>query len=140
MVAPQDKVHIARQTYARGNCDNRKFGCQWRWQLPYKEHATKGLRNTGALVANKRILLECDVFFHNRAMHNQRKVESVTSLQKASASRTSTCMQLQLNFSIERGMSHHSVEELNESLSLEQLNCSLFNLNCQNLLLHAHKV
>ena len=42
-------------------------------------------------------------------------------------------------FHEELGVSHHSVTELNLSLNFEQLNCSLFELDCRNWLLHAHK-
>ena len=38
---------------ARGNCDNRKIGCQSRLQLSKQEHANRMLRITIALVANK---------------------------------------------------------------------------------------
>ena len=37
----------------------------------------------------------------------------------------------------EAGMSHHSDEQLGLNLNLEQLNCSPFDLDRRNLLLHA---
>ena len=37
VVSPEDKVHVARRTYARGNLDNRKFGRLSWWQLSNRE-------------------------------------------------------------------------------------------------------